>query len=87
MPRHASQKKRIRQNEKSNLRNRAMKSQVKTVSKKIKTSKEIKEKEANLSKAYSLIDKSAKKNVYHKNKAARLKSKMAKAAKISKTDS
>lgn len=64
-----------------------MKSQVKTVSKKIKTSKEIKEKEANLSKAYSLIDKSAKKNVYHKNKAARLKSKMAKAAKISKTDS
>lgn len=87
MPRHASQKKRIRQNEKRNLKNRAMKSQVKTVSKKIKTSKEIKEKEANLSKAYSLIDKSAKKNVYHKNKAARLKSKMAKAAKISKTDS
>lgn len=85
MPSHISQKKRIRQNEKRNVRNRALKSRVKTVSKKLKASESAEMKKENLSLAYSVIDKSAKKNVYHKNKASRLKSKLAKTAAVNKT--
>ncbi len=85
MPSHVSQKKRIRQNKKKNIRNRALKSKVKTVSKKLKASESAETKKENLSKAYSVIDKSAKKNVYHKNKASRLKSKLAKTAVVDKT--
>ncbi len=36
--------------------------------------------EANLKKAYSLLDKAAKTNVIHKNKASRLKSRLARLA-------
>jgi len=36
--------------------------------------------EANIKKAYSLLDKAAKTNVIHKNKAARLKSRLMKLA-------
>lgn len=36
--------------------------------------------EANIKKAYSLFDKAAKTNVIHKNKASRLKSRLAKLA-------
>jgi small subunit ribosomal protein S20 len=35
-----------------------------------------------VNKAYSAIDKAAKKNIIHKNKAARLKSKVTKLAKV-----
>lgn len=78
MPNHKSAKKRIRQDEVRCLRNKIMKKKVKTLSKKILLSQEEEKKKELLNKAYSAIDKAAKKNIYHKNKAARLKSKLAK---------
>ena len=79
--------KRIHVNQRDRLRNRFYKSSVRTLIKTFfkelevyKTSKnpEDKEKIQNvLSSVYSLIDKGTKKNVFHKNAAARKKSKLA----------
>ena len=54
--------------------NRKIKSNVKTALKKMQQDPSQK----NLETAYSAIDKAVKKNVYHKNKGARLKSQVAK---------
>jgi len=79
LPIHKSAKKRIRQDKVKNMRNKIIKKKVKTLSKKIINSEqsEQEEKKEILNKAYSAIDKAAKKNIFHKNKAARLKSKLA----------
>ncbi len=78
MPQHASAKKRLRQNEKRRLRNKGVKSRLKTVSKKILSVPTKEEGEKLLKEAYKLYDKASTKRVIHKNTAARKKSKLTK---------
>jgi small subunit ribosomal protein S20 len=87
MANNKSAEKRINVNERDRLRNRFYKSSVRTLIKtffkdlevyKISKNPEDKEKlQKVLSSVYSLIDKGTKKNVFHKNAAARKKSKLA----------
>ena len=82
-----SAKKRIRINERNRLQNRLYKSSVRTLIKAFfkdletyKISQNLEDKEnvkKVLSSVYSLIDKGTKKNVFHKNAAARKKAKLA----------
>ena len=86
-----SSEKRIDINERNRLRNRFYKSSVKNLIKNFfksleiyKTSKDPKDKEKVqkiLNSVYSLIDKATKKNVFHKNTAARKKAKLVSALK------
>jgi len=77
--------KRVRQNNKRNAINTALRSRVKSLRKRAVEAAEKGDKEASV-KAYqqftSTVDKCLKKNVFHKNKAANLKSKTAKAVKV-----
>jgi small subunit ribosomal protein S20 len=87
MANNKSAEKRIQINQRDRLKNRFYKSSVRTLIKTFfkdlevyKTSKNPDDKEKLqkvLSSVYSLIDKGAKKNVFHKNAAARKKSKLA----------
>jgi small subunit ribosomal protein S20 len=77
-----SAKKRIRVIEKKTLRNRMVKSQVKTEIRKVLTEIQNGNTEAakaNLQSAISAIDKARAKGVYHKNNAARKISRLTKA--------
>lgn len=77
-----SAKKRIRVIEKKTLRNRMVKSQVKTEIRKVMTELQNGNAEAakaNLQSAISAIDKARAKGVYHKNNAARKISRLTKA--------
>ena len=80
MANHKSAEKRARQSEKKNLRNRTVKSQVKTSVKKVLSA--VSENDENaasvLDMAKSAIDKAAKKGVIHKRTAARKISRLAK---------
>jgi small subunit ribosomal protein S20 len=92
MANNKSAKKRIIIAKRNNLQNRFYKSSVKTLTKRFLKDLEIyrsslnkndKEKlEIGLNSLYSLIDKGSKKNVYHKNAAARKKAKLAALLKI-----
>lgn len=77
MAHHKSAKKRIKQDEVKNLQNKYYAKTMRNAVKKLRleTSKEVVA-EA-LPKVVSMIDKLAKKNVIHKNKAANLKSSLA----------
>lgn len=87
MANNKSAEKRIETNKRNRLRNRFYKSSVRTLIKvflkdlenyKISKTLENKKKlQKILSSVYSLIDKGTKKNVFHKNAAARKKSKLA----------
>lgn len=87
MANNKSAEKRIQINERNRLRNRFYKSSVRTLIKvffkelevyKISKTPEAKENlQKHLSSIYSLIDKGTKKNIFHKNAAARKKSKLA----------
>lgn len=87
MANNKSAKKRIEINERDRLRNRFYKSSVRTLIKNFfkelslyKTSNTTNNKEhlkKVLSSVYSLLDKGTKKNVFHKNAAARKKAKLA----------
>ena len=87
MANNKSAEKRIKINERNRLKNRLYKSSVRTLTKafrkdleiyKISKNPEEKEKLQNLlNSVYSLIDKGTKKNVFHKNTAARKKAKLA----------
>ena len=87
MANNKSAEKRIKINERNRLRNRFYKSSVRTLIKnffkklevyKISQNPEDKENlQKNLRLVYSLIDKGTKKNVFHKNAAARKKAKLA----------
>lgn len=87
MANNKSAEKRILVNERDRLRNRFYKSSARTLIKSFfreleiyKTSKNSENKEKLqkvLSSVYSLIDKGTKKNVFHKNAAARKKAKLA----------
>lgn len=87
MANNKSAKKRIKINERNRLRNRFYKSSVRTLIKvffkdleiyKISKRPDEREKLAKiLNSIYSLIDKGTKKNVFHKNTAARKKAQLA----------
>lgn len=87
MANNKSAQKRIKITKRNRLRNRFYKSSVRTLIKvffqnlevyKVSQSPEDKEKlQKILSSVYSLIDKGTKKNVFHKNAAARKKAKLA----------
>jgi len=73
MPNIQSAKKKMRQDAKRTAKNTSYRSKIDDVIKQVKKSgKKAKGKEL-VAKAYSAIDKAAKKNVIHKNKAGRLK--------------
>lgn len=73
-----SAKKRIRNSEAKRARNRYQHKSTRTVIKKVREATSKKEGEELLNKVTAMIDKLAKKNVIHKNKAANLKSKLTK---------
>ena len=87
MANNKSAEKRILTNERNRLQNRLYKSSVRTITKKFlkeleiyKESKNPQEKEKltkMLGSVYSLIDKATKRNVFHKNTAARKKAQLA----------
>ena len=87
MANNKSAEKRIQTNERNRLQNRYYKSSVRTLIKLFfqdleiyKTSKSPEEKEKltkTLSSIYSFLDKGTKKNIFHKNAAARKKAKLA----------
>ena len=78
MAHHKSSKKRIRQDAKKRLHNRYYKKTTRTAIKKLRMSKDKEEAVEMLPKVKSLIDKLAKKNQIHKNKASNVKSKLTK---------
>lgn len=78
MAHHQSSKKRMRQDAKIRLRNRYYKKSARTSIAKLRSMTDKKEAEEFMPKVVSMIDRLAKKNTWHKNKAANLKSKLAK---------
>jgi small subunit ribosomal protein S20 len=80
MAQHASSKKRIRQDAKKRLQNRYYKKTARTAIAKYRSLEDAAEAKAFLPKIISMIDKLAKNNNWHKNKAANLKSKLMKYA-------
>ena len=78
MANHKSAIKRIRSNDAKRLRNRYVAKSARTAIKKLKTTTEKAEAAELLPKVASMLDKLAKKNIIHKNKAANLKSKLTK---------
>ena len=87
MANNKSAKKRILITKRNNFQNRFYKSSVKTLTKRFlkdlemykmsKNKNDKKKLQIGLNSLYSLIDKGSKKNVYHRNTAARKKSKLA----------
>jgi len=69
-----SELKRVRQASKANIANRAYKSQMNTVIKKVLSENKKNEAQASLNYAIKLIDKITSKGIIHKNKAANKKS-------------
>ncbi|TES92759.1 MAG: 30S ribosomal protein S20 [Candidatus Cloacimonadota bacterium] len=78
MPIIKSAKKRLRQNEKRRLRNKSVKSYLKTIAKKVKSAKEKEEAKSILNEVYKAYDMAVSKGVIHKNNAARHKSRLTK---------
>ena len=78
MAQHASSKKRIRQDAKKRVQNRYYKKSARTAIAKLRELTDKKEAQTFLVKVVSMIDKLAKNNNWHKNKAANLKSKLTK---------
>jgi small subunit ribosomal protein S20 len=76
MAHHLSAKKRIRQSDKRRVHNHYYAKTTRNAIKKLKNSKEKKEAEELLPQVSSMLDKLAKKNIIHRNKAANLKSKL-----------
>ena len=74
MANHKSALKRIRRNEAVRLRNKYYHKTMRNALKKLRNTEDKKEAETLLPTVVSMIDKLAKKNVIHKNKAANLKS-------------
>lgn len=77
MANHKSAKKRIRQSEAKKLHNKYYAKTMRNAIKKLRNTTEKADAESMYPKVTSLIDRLAKKNVIHKNKAANLKSKLA----------
>ena len=78
MANHKSSLKRIRSNEKKRLRNRFQHKTARNAIRKLKSATSKKEASKQFPGVVSLVDKLAKKNIIHNNKAANLKSKLTK---------
>ena len=78
MANHKSSLKRIRSNEKKRLRNRFQHKTARNAIRKLKSVSNKKEANKKFPEVVSLVDKLAKKNIIHANKASNLKSKLAK---------
>ncbi len=74
MPTHKSAEKRLKTAKKSNLRNREIKSRIKTSVKKVEDTPD----QASLKAALSTLDYAAGRKVIHPNKASRIKSRLTK---------
>ncbi len=78
MAHHKSAKKRIRQDAVKRIRNRYYKKSTRSAIAKLRAMEDAEEATSFLPKVVSMIDKLAKKNTWHKNKANNLKSKLTK---------
>lgn len=78
MANHKSALKRIRSNEAKRLRNRYQHKTTRTFIKRLRNTSDKAEAQELLKKVTGMIDKLAKKNIIHKNKAANNKSKLTK---------
>ncbi len=78
MANHQSAKKRIRQNEKKRLHNKYYAITARNAIKELRQTENKDEAVALYPKVCSVIDKLAKRNIIHKNKASNLKSKLSK---------
>lgn len=78
MAHHKSSKKRIRQDAAIRLRNRYYKKTARSAISKLRSMEDKAEASQFLPKVVSMIDKLAKKNTWHKNKASNLKSSLTK---------
>jgi len=76
MANHASAKKRARQDAKKRIANRYYKKSTRTAIAKLREIEDQGEAQKFFPKVVSMIDKLAKKNLWHKNKAANVKSKL-----------
>ena len=76
MANHQSAKKRVRQDAVKRLRNRYYKKSTRTAIQNLREMEDKKEAEKFLPKVIAMIDKLAKKNTWHQNKASNLKSKL-----------
>ncbi len=81
LKKNPSAEKRIRQAAKSRIRNRIVRGQMRRAISQFKAEEDLAKKEAMLPNVFSSIDKAAKKNIIHKNTAARYKSRLAKSLK------
>jgi ribosomal protein S20 len=77
MPILANAKKALRVSKRKAEINQPVRSRVKTVSDKVRKTPNV----ASLSEAFSAIDKAVKRHIFHKKKAARLKSQLSKLVK------
>ena len=78
MPNHKSAEKRVRQAEKRKLHNKYYAKTMRNAVKKLRNTTDKKEAEKKLPEVIAMIDKVAKMNIIHKNKASNLKSKLTK---------
>lgn len=78
MANHKSSRKRIRQDIKKRLRNRYYKKTTRTAIARLRSIEDAADAQKFIPKVYSLIDKLDKKNIWHANKAANIKSSLAK---------
>jgi small subunit ribosomal protein S20 len=78
MANHKSAIKRIRSNNAKRLQNRYFAKTTRNAVKKLRGTEDKKDAAALLPKVVAMLDKLAKKNIIHKNKASNLKSKLAK---------
>ena len=78
MANHKSALKRIRSNEAKRLRNRYQHKTTRTFLKRLRNSTDKAESEELLKQVSGMLDKLAKRNIIHKNKAANLKSSLSK---------
>lgn len=76
MPHHKACKKAILTNRKANIKNRAIKSQIHTATKKVVGATTKEAAESALHEAFSILDKAGKTNVIHKNTASNRKSRL-----------
>lgn len=76
MPHHKSCKKRMVTSKKANIRNRQIKSNIKTAVKKVLEAKDNNGAQEALQSAFSVLDKAAQKRIIHKNKSSNQKARL-----------
>jgi small subunit ribosomal protein S20 len=87
MPHTQSAKKRLKQSQRRKARNRSVKAELRTEVKKVRSAVAAgngEEAKTNLVSAQTKLDRAAGRRIIHKNKAARVKSRLSKALKAAK---